>query len=162
MPCKARCPVVSPGHFSLLKIPHKITSAPSSFQLGDWLRSSSLRLGNHFHQSAIHCSTLQGRGSLMAKVSNQSPEKIHMEKKSIFRPLGMLVDTPPHKSNVRIHTTHGEAQDGLMRFRRMAPKLSVRRHARLQCYCQNLVKNHSIFFKSELISDLSISHGSGR
>lgn len=80
VPCKARCPVVSPGHFSLLKILTKSLPA-SSFQLGDWLRSSSLRLGNHFHQSAIHCSTLQGRGSLMAKVSNQFPEKIHHGKK---------------------------------------------------------------------------------
>ena len=70
-------------------------------------------------------------------------KKSTMEEKLIFRPLHMLVDTPPHKSNVRIHTTHGEAQDGLMRFRRMAPKLSVRRHARLQCYCQNLVKNQT-------------------
>ncbi len=40
----------------------------------------------------------------------------------------MLVDRPPHISNnVRIHTRHGEAQDGgLMRFRRMAPKLSLK------------------------------------
>lgn len=75
VPCKARCPaVVSPGHFSLLK------SSQNHFQLPARWFGFGLRLGNHFHQSAIHCSTLQGRGSLMAKVSNQFPEKIHMEK----------------------------------------------------------------------------------